>query len=210
MSLLVKTFVLGPLENNTYLLADPIRQESVLIDPSFGAEKILPEIETMGLNLTSIWLTHAHFDHTAGVAAVLAAAQNSLKVGLHPLDLPLWQNGGGANLLGLKSEILADPQISFTDGQWLAIGKEKLQVFHTPGHTPGHVIFVSHTSGLAFCGDLIFYHSVGRTDLAGGDSHALYHSIDTCVLTLPDETRILSGHGPETTVAEERKSNPFL
>lgn len=201
---------LGSMGNNTYLVGDPESGEAVVIDPSFDSEIVLTKTEQRGWKLTAIWLTHAHFDHIAGVKTLAEAFEPHLPVGLHPDDIPLFQQGGGSRTFDIQIDAGPRPTIHFEHEQVLRLGKNYLEVRHTPGHTPGHVVFYSAEAQVVFCGDLIFYHSVGRTDLPGGDLAALLQSIYTQILTLPPETRLLSGHGPETTVEEESAENPFL
>ncbi|MDR3572925.1 MAG: MBL fold metallo-hydrolase [Anaerolineaceae bacterium] len=210
MSLLIYTYVLGPLENNTYVVADSDSLEAAIIDPSFESESILRDIRNKGLKLSRIWLTHAHFDHFVGVGPINSNLAAPLPVGLHSGDFDLWRHGGGADAFGLRIQPLEEPIIHFYHGQILKLGTTQFEVRHTPGHTRGHVVFYIEEASLVLCGDLIFYHSIGRSDLAGGDQVTLLHSIQTQILTLPPETRLLSGHGPETSVAEESAENPFL
>jgi hydroxyacylglutathione hydrolase len=199
-------YVLGPLENNVYLLVDPESQEAALIDPSFDVEQIQDEIKAKGCHLGLVLLTHAHFDHIAGVTLAAPPAV----VGLHPADLDLYRESGGARRFGLSVVPGPEPGLVLSHAQIVKVGAVELEVRHTPGHTPGHVIFVCQAANTAFCGDLIFAGSVGRTDFAGGSHAQLLESIRQQVFTLPKETRLLPGHGPETTVAEEMASNPFL
>jgi glyoxylase-like metal-dependent hydrolase (beta-lactamase superfamily II) len=132
-------------------------------------------------------------------------------VALHPDDQPLWRFSGGAPLFGFPQfDPGPEPTISLEHGMILRLGDHSFEVRHTPGHTAGHVIFVVRSARLVFCGDLIFQGGVGRTDLPGGEWSTLLHSIEQEILTLPDETQLLSGHGAETTVGAERRSNPFL
>ena len=210
MSLSVYTYLLGPLENNTYVVADDDTLEAAIIDPSFESETILDDARAKGLKLTRIWLTHAHFDHFVGVGPINANQAIPLPVGLHSADFDLWRHGGGAANFGLRIQPLEEPVIHFYHGQILKLGNSRFEVRHTPGHTRGHVVFYVEDAALVFCGDVIFRRGIGRTDLAGGDQAALLRSIQTQILTLPPETRLLSGHGPETTVAEEAAENPFL
>lgn len=210
MSLNCVNFVLGPLENNTYLVVDSDSGEAVVIDPSFDCQAVLDEVRQQGWKLTQVWLTHAHFDHIAGVSTIAGSAQPPLPVGLHPGDLVLWRQNGAAPHFGVLFESGPEPSIEFTHGQILSLGKSTFEVRHTPGHTRGHVIFVSQEENIVWCGDLIFNGSVGRTDLPGGDSAALLRSIQTQVMTLPPKTRLLCGHGAETTVRAEMEHNPFL
>ena len=210
MSLSIFTYVLGPLENNTYVVADSDSAEAAIIDPSFESETILEDIRHKGLKLTRIWLTHAHFDHFVGVGPINSSLAIPLPVGLHSGDVNLWKQGGGADAFGLRIQPLEEPVIHFYHGQILKLGNLRFEVRHTPGHTRGHVVFYVEEANVVFCGDLIFRRSIGRTDLAGGNQGTLLRSIQTQILTLPPETRLLSGHGPETTVAEEIAENPFL
>ncbi len=210
MSLDIVAFTLGPLENNTYLVVDRQSGEAAVIDPAMGSQSVLDAVAAHGWHLRFIWLTHAHFDHIAGVALVAGSRNPPLSVSLHPLDLPLYQNLGGARTFGFHIEAGPEPPVSLTHGQRLVLGDSVLEVRFTPGHTPGHVIFYAPSEGVVFCGDLIFRGSVGRTDLPGGNHHQLIASIQSQILTLPAQTRLLSGHGPETTVAIEIDDNPFL
>jgi glyoxylase-like metal-dependent hydrolase (beta-lactamase superfamily II) len=204
------TFVLGSLENNSYLLVDPQSFEGVVIDPSFDSDKLLSDAQERGVELRMVLLTHAHFDHIAGVRQCSESGFPPPRVALHPADFELYRQGGGAAQFGIPLEAAPAPQVLLQNGQVLHIGNIELIVYHTPGHTRGHVIFYCPAAEAAFCGDLIFAGSVGRTDLPGGDYDQLIASIRSTILVLPPETRLLSGHGPETTVAEEIVSNPFL
>jgi glyoxylase-like metal-dependent hydrolase (beta-lactamase superfamily II) len=198
------------MDNNTYLIADASTGQAAVIDPSFDSQAVLDAAKTRGWQITAIWLTHAHFDHIAGVAAIAAAHTPALPVGLHPADLELWCAGGGAKMFGIEIEPAPEPQQLFTHLQQLVLGERRLEVRHTPGHSPGHVIFYAPLDGVVFCGDLIFQRSVGRTDLPGSSSSQLRQSIHQQVFTLPAGTRLLPGHGDETTVGEEQAENPFL
>ncbi|HVP20572.1 MAG TPA: MBL fold metallo-hydrolase [Anaerolineaceae bacterium] len=210
MGIICIQFVLGPLENNTYLVVDSDTGEAVVIDPSFDSQVVIDEVRQQGWKLTQVWLTHAHFDHIAGVSTITQSTQPPLPVGLHPGDLVLWKQDGSAPQFGVAFESGPEPSIEFSHGQILKLGKSSFEVRHTPGHTRGHVVFVSLDEEIVWCGDLIFNGSVGRTDMPGGDTAALLHSIRTQILTLPASTRLLSGHGLETTVGAEAKHNPYL
>lgn len=210
MALVIQPFVLGPLFNNTYLVADPTSHQAAVIDPTFDSERVAAWAAQNTYEITQIWLTHAHFDHIAGVSAIVEACQHPLKIALHSADLLLYQQGGGASNFGLFLDPGPKPDLALEDGQILTLGENQFEVRFTPGHTPGHVVFYNQAEGVVFSGDLIFQHSVGRTDLPGGSFEKLLNSIQTKILTLPPETRLLSGHGPETTVGEEARANPFL
>ncbi len=206
----IATLVLGPVETNTYIVADPISKEAVVIDPAWDGEKITNRAVQQGWTIRQIWLTHAHFDHLAGAAEIARRIIPQPPVALHPLDLPLWKLNGGAAFFGMQVDPGPRPSIELADDLNLTIGNLQFKVKHIPGHTPGHVMFHAPAEKIAFCGDAIFAGSIGRTDLPGGDYQQLLNSLHTEVLSLPDNTRLLSGHGPETSVGRERRSNPFL
>lgn len=210
-SLAIVTFVLGPVSTNTYLVADIETNRAVVIDPAWEGEVIVAEAKRREWKLEEIWLTHAHFDHFGGVAGVVKSLPSPLKVALHPDDLPLWRVQGGAPLFGLQGfDPGPKPSIELNNGMRLQLGTLTFEVRYTPGHSQGHVMFLAREDGVAFCGDLIFQGSVGRTDLPGGNGQTLLESIRREVLTLPDETRLYTGHGPMTTVGAERATNPFV
>lgn len=206
----IVTFALGPAITNAYLLADPENGEAAVIDPAWDGEVILSEAQRRGWNISKLWYTHAHFDHIGGAAAIAKALNPPPEVALHPADHTLWKAQGGAPLFGFKIDVGPEPTIDLFHGQILNLGRVKFEVRHTPGHTPGLCVFYAPTERLCFCGDLIFRDSVGRTDLPGGDWETLLESIHEQIFSLPAETRLLSGHGPETSVGEEKQSNPYL
>jgi hydroxyacylglutathione hydrolase len=210
MTLEIKTFPLGPLANNTYLLVDRQARQAVIVDPTFDSHHILESILKDGLTLTQIWLTHAHFDHTAGAKLFSELSQPPIPISLHPADLELYRTGGGASMFGIDMIDLPEPSFFFEHGQLLSVGTEQVEIRHTPGHSPGHVILYAPQASAALTGDLIFQNSVGRTDLPGGNGMHLLESIYHHILTLPPETRLLPGHGPETTVQDEVDNNPYL
>lgn len=210
MSLNIHRFVLGMLENNVYLVYDSDTLDAAVIDPAANSQVILDEISTRILRLSQIWITHAHFDHTAGVSLIHSSTTPPASIALHPDDLKLYQNGGGAAEFGYKVEVHPLPSIHLYHGQELKLGNANIEVRHTPGHAAGHVVFYVPEDDVVFCGDLIFKSGVGRTDLPGGSHQVLIQSIQTQILTLPPRTRLLPGHGPETTVGFEARMNPFL
>ncbi len=181
-----------------------------MIDPAWDGQVILAEAQKRGWKIGQLWYTHAHFDHFGG-AAEIAEALNPLPiVALHPLDHSLWKIRGGAPLFGMRIDPGPEPTVDLAHSQILRLGNIEFEVRHTPGHTPGHVVFYCAKEAVLFSGDLIFRGSVGRTDLPGGDWEALLRSIREQVFTLPDETRILPGHGEESRVGEEKCENPFV
>ena len=206
----VITLVLGPVETNTYIVADPPSREAVVIDPAWEGEKIARYAGQHGWTIRQIWLTHAHFDHLAGAAGIIKHITPAPPVALHPQDFPLWSLNGGAAMFGMRVDPGPRPSIKLEPHQVLRIGSLSFEVRHAPGHTPGHVVFYSAAENMVFCGDAVFAGSIGRTDLPGGDYDQLLESIRTQILSLPDETQLLPGHGPESTVGQEKRSNPFL
>lgn len=204
------SFTLGPVQTNAYLVADPDSGAAVVIDPAWDGGVIVREAKQRGWRIGSIWLTHAHFDHLGGAGQVADLSSPPPPVALHPEDYPLWRAQGGAPLFGMRIDPGPEPTIELKHKQILHLGTYDFEVRHTPGHTPGHVVFYCASARVVFCGDVIFGGSIGRTDLPGGNYDTLIDSIRMHLLSLPDETRLLSGHGPETTVGEERRENPFL
>jgi glyoxylase-like metal-dependent hydrolase (beta-lactamase superfamily II) len=206
----IVSFTLGPVQTNAYLIADPETKEAAVIDPSWDGQIILAAAQARGWRIGHLWYTHAHFDHIGGAAAIADALNPLPLVALHPADHVLWRAGGGGRMFGFRIDPGPEPSIDFMHGQTLKLGSNTFEVRHAPGHTPGHVILYCATERVCFCGDLIFAGGVGRTDFPGGNWESLVNSIRAQVYTLPDETRLLSGHGPETTVGEEKVSNPFV
>jgi len=206
----INNLILGPVQTNCYLVSDSKTNNTVVIDPAWDGAEILKIAECEGLKIAEIWCTHAHFDHLGGVADLCAKLSTRPKIALHKADFPLWQAQGGAPFFGMHVEMGPEPDTWLEHGQKVNLGEYEFEIRHTPGHTPGHVVFYCATESLAFCGDLIFQGSIGRTDFPGGDYQTLMESIKLQIMVLPDETRLLSGHGAETTVGEERLYNPFL
>ncbi len=210
MTLAIEAMVLGPAATNAYLIADSDTGEAAAIDPAWDGEKILARADRRGWRIGHIWLTHAHFDHLGGAGAVADGSNPPPPVALHPDDYWLWRAEGGASLFGLSIDPGPEPTIDLFHGQILRLGSSVFEVRHAPGHTPGHVMFYCKAESLVFCGDVIFRLGIGRFDLPGGNYDTLMASIGQQVLSLPDETRLLNGHGEATTVGFERAHNPFL
>lgn len=210
MPLEIAQFTLGPAQTNAYLIASAGSKEAVSIDPAWDGYLILEAAKQRGWRVTNIWLTHAHFDHFGGAAAVADGSSPPPPVALHPEDYWLWRDNGGAAAYGLTFDPGPEPTIELAHGQKLYLDSIEFEVRHAPGHTPGHVMFYCSSEQLMFCGDVIFQMSIGRTDFPRSDHRTLIESIYREVLSLPDETRLLPGHGPETTVGQEREFNPFL
>lgn len=228
----ILSFTLGPAQTNAYLVADSETKDAAVIDPAWDGHVILEAAQKRGWRIAHLWYTHAHFDHIGGAGAIADALNPLPLVALHPNDHVLWRAGGGAAMFGFDIDPGPEPTIDFVHGQLLRLGSVEFEVRFTPGHTTGHcILYVAdiraersdpigersrHRPGgsvpgsVCFCGDLIFAGSVGRTDFPGGSWEQLEKSIREQVYTLPDETRLLSGHGPETTVGEEKRNNPFV
>jgi hydroxyacylglutathione hydrolase len=210
----ITTQVLGPVATNTYLVGDTETNQAVVIDPAWDGEALGEIVKKAGWQIQSIWLTHAHFDHFGGLADLLTDLdlknQEGFFVGMHPKEMPVWRVKGGAIMFGVRLKSAPKPDHQFQEGEKLSVGTYRFLVHHTPGHSPGHVIFHCPEEKVLFSGDVIFNQSIGRTDILGGSHQTLLDSIKKWVLPLPDETRILSGHGPETTVVFEKENNPFL
>ena len=206
----IVSFHLGPAMTNAYLVVDSDTKDAAVIDPSWDGHVILAEAQRRGWRIAHLWYTHAHFDHIGGAAEIADALNPLPLVALHPNDHVLWRAGGGAPLFGFRIDPGPEPTIDFVHGQILRLGNVQFEVRFTPGHTSGHCVVYCAQEKVCFCGDLIFAGSVGRTDLPGGDWATLETSIREQIYTLPDNTRLLSGHGPETTVGEERRTNPFV
>ena len=213
MTLEIVRRTLGPLHNNVYLLGDTATGDAVVIDPSYEGQAVLDRAEEKGWTLRGVWLTHGHFDHLAGAGVIANAFTPPLAVGLHLADLAWYARDGGAAQFGMTISEL--PKISFYFKPGMQLGLHTGQapvaeVRHAPGHSAGHVMFYVPSLDALLCGDVIFRQGIGRTDLEDGDLYTLLESIRTQVLSLPDETRLLPGHGPESTVGYERAHNPFL
>ena len=204
MALIIRKFVLQPFYNNTYLVVDANTNQAVVIDPATGS-KIISEIAVEnGYTIINIWLTHAHFDHFCGVSEITNGNGINPSIALHSHDLDLWRRDGDAQEFDYIFERGPEPSLILKDGQTLQLGESEIQVIHTPGHCKGHVVYLSRSDNVLFCGDLIFKGGIGRTDLQGGSMSEILDSIFNKILILPEETRLLPGHGPETSILEAK------
>lgn len=204
------SFTLGPASTNSYLIADSETKEAAVIDPSWDGHIILKAAQDRNWRIGHLWYTHAHFDHIGGAAAIADALNPLPHVALHPDDHVLWRAGGGGAKWGLSIDPGPEPTIDLVHGMILKLGSNEFEVRFTPGHTKGHCVLYVKKENICFCGDLIFNESVGRTDFPGGDFPTLEKSIREQIFIMPNETRLLSGHGPETTVGHEKQFNPFV
>ncbi len=202
------TLPVGLIQTNCYVVGCEETRQAAVVDPGGNPEQILAQIKAHDLTLKVVLNTHAHFDHTDANGALVRATGASLA--LHPADLRLLQASGGAALFGVRAEPSPPPDKELQDGDRIQVGNIEFQVLHTPGHTPGHVCFYEEKQGALFDGDVLFYRGVGRTDLPGGDWQQLMDSIQRVLFALPDEVVVYPGHGPETTIGDEKKLNPWL
>ncbi|MFP5224047.1 MAG: MBL fold metallo-hydrolase [Actinomycetota bacterium] len=205
----VQGFTTGVFQSNTYLIAEPEGDQAVIVDPGQdAAAHLLAAIEELGVSVQAVLLTHGHVDHVWNAAEVARALD--VPTFLHDADRYMLEDPGaavGASTAGWDIEI-PDTLESLRDEQKFTYGSLAIETRHTPGHTPGHCVFL--TDGLLVSGDLIFAGSVGRIDFPGGSMDALMASIREVVLPLADDVTIISGHGPATTVGTERTTNPFI
>lgn len=206
----IRTFTGPGFGENAYLVECEESGSCVAIDPGSGAGALCRTVESEGLDLEAIFLTHAHLDHIEGVSTV-RDHHPDVPIWLHPDDLPLYRGAPRqAAMFGMSADPQPDPTHEIVPGEALSFGGCAFEVRFTPGHAPGHVVFVSADEGMALVGDVVFQGSIGRTDLPGGDMQTLMRSIRAEILTLPDDMVLYPGHGPATTVGTERISNPFL
>lgn len=200
-----------PFQQNCTVLFDGDTQEGVIVDPGGDVEVILQTIRENGLTLKEIWITHGHLDH-AGGALDLKEALGIEIIGPHADDLPLLESmEASAARFGVDFKVRnVVPDRFLKEGETVSFGEHVFEVYHTPGHAPGHVIYVNPAQRFAHLGDVLFNGSIGRTDLPGGNHRQLLDSIRDKVLPLGDDISFICGHGPGSTIGEERRSNPFL
>ncbi|OXM82436.1 MBL fold metallo-hydrolase [Paenibacillus rigui] len=204
----IESFSLGPLGTNAYLLSRPEENKGIIIDPGMNPKPLLKRIE--GMDIEAILLTHAHFDHIGGVDEIRKL--KGCPVYLHDAEADWLTNAnrnGSNRWPELGGPIVTDPaEYALDEGQILKLLGLELRVFHTPGHSPGSVSFL--TGPHLFGGDVLFRLSVGRTDLPGGRNEELLDSIHNKLFQLPDETIVYPGHGAKTTIGYEKENNPYV
>ncbi len=199
--------VVGPLQVNCFILADEKTKEAVVIDPGDDAQEILKIIRDKGFKVKYIVITHGHFDHVGANKALKDATGAELLI--HEGDAPVMASATQhSQAFGLNTQSSPRADRYVKHGDIITAGEVSLKVLHTPGHSPGGISLLDQ--GMVFTGDSLFAGSIGRTDLPGGDLMTLIRAIKTNLMTLPDDTKVFCGHGPATTIGEERKENPFL
>lgn len=209
--MILEMLTVGPFMSNCYIVGSEVTKEGLIIDPGAEAEVILDSIRRLKLSVALIVATHSHIDHVAALSQVKEVtgapfAIHEAEAKGHHIPGELAQMV--TEMMGHPSRSLPEPDRLLCDGEVIEIGDLRFTVLHTPGHSPGGISLL--VPGMVFCGDTLFNLSVGRTDLPGGSYATLMNSIFTKLMVLPDETRVLPGHGPESTIGIERKYNPFL
>ncbi|AMO24162.1 MBL fold metallo-hydrolase [Ramlibacter solisilvae] len=204
------TIPVTPFQQNCSIVYDDQTREAAVIDPGGDLDRILDEVERLGLTLQQIWLTHGHIDHAAGSSAM--AQQLGIPIiGPHEADR-FWIDGlpQQSRMFGFPAAEAFVPSRWLADGDTVELGAHRLQVRHCPGHTPGHVVFHSPDMKRAFVGDVLFAGSIGRTDFPQGDYDTLISSITQRLWPMGDDTVFIPGHGPESSFGAERASNPYV
>ena len=204
--LTVRSLTVGAFQENCYIVTDDRSRRSVVVDPGSEGARIVAAIEKLGTTLEAIWITHAHVDHVGAIASV--KKRWNVPVYLHPLDQRLYEAAPRqAEVYGVPFEPAPPPDQEFSDGQRIKVGDLEMTVMHAPGHAPGHVVIHGH--GIALVGDCLFAGSIGRTDLPFSNPPQLAASLEK-ITALAPETVVYPGHGADTTIAQEKLSNPFL
>lgn len=203
----VETIPVGLLQANAYLIA--AGRDAVLIDPGAEPDRILAEVEASAVRVHAVVLTHAHYDHIGAVDDIRAAL--GCPVCIHEAEREFLA-APELNLSAFVGEphALGEPDRVFRHGDTLAFGALRLSVRHTPGHSPGGSALLVEGHPICFSGDALFAGSIGRSDLPGGSYQQLIAALRERLLTLPDDTRVYPGHGPATTIGQERRANPYL
>ena len=207
--MILETLTVGPFQENCYIVGDEESGIGAIIDPGEEAARIAMAVEQTGLDIGSLIITHAHIDHVGAVVALVD--EYACPVLMHTeAEATLGQLPTQAMMMGLRFGKLPTVDRHVGDEEVLEVGSIRLRSLYTPGHAPGHLAFYVEDRDLVLSGDALFAGSVGRVDLPGGSMEVLMRSIEERLLTLPDETMVYPGHGPQTTIGKERASNPFL
>jgi hydroxyacylglutathione hydrolase len=202
-------FPIGPLACNCSILADETTRKATVIDPGEDVDTILAILAKHNLSVEQIIVTHAHIDHVGGAARLKRVTGAPIYMNQH--DLPLLKlMDMQAGWLGVAAPEVVNPDVDASDLLAMRIAEEPAQVLHTPGHTEGSICLHLPASQLLLAGDTLFAGSIGRTDLPGGDLKKILRSLKERLLALPDDTRVIPGHGAQTSIGQERDTNPFL
>lgn len=204
-----KILVVGMLEVNCYILGDEATREAVVIDPGGNAPEILKTLRSENLHLKMIIDTHGHFDHVDANQPLKEAT--GATIAIHPADAAMLSQPSAEALFFTGGRVrTSEADILINEGEVLSFGKYQLKVLHTPGHTPGSISLVLQSDPIVYVGDLLFAGSIGRTDFPGGSFDALIQSVREKIFPLGDHYLVMPGHGPATTVGQERRYNPFF
>jgi hydroxyacylglutathione hydrolase len=207
--MILEMLTVGPFQENCYLIGDEASGVGTVVDPGDEAARIAMAVEQTGLEIGSIIVTHAHIDHVGGVTALVD--EYACPVLMHAEAEPMLEHlPTQALMMGLRFGKIPTVDRHIGEGETLEVGDLRLRPLYTPGHAPGHLAFYIEDEGLVLSGDALFAGSVGRVDLPGGSMEVLMRSIEERLMTLPDETRVYPGHGPQTEIGSERATNPFL
>jgi hydroxyacylglutathione hydrolase len=208
----VETIQVTEFGQNARILWCSDTKDAVIVDPGGDGDKILAVAKRLGVSIKAIWLTHSHLDHCGGVAPLLKAL--SVPLVANPEERMMRSNVKSiAQMYGMSPaewHNCPEPTVNVKGGETLSVGNSSCVVLFTPGHSPGHVSYYFEKDQIVSSGDVLFAGSIGRTDLPGGDTKTLLDAIRREIFTLPPTTRVLTGHGPDTTVGEEKASNPFF
>jgi len=208
-SMMLRTLTVGPVACTCAIVACPETGEAAVIDPGGNSDRILAAIREMGVQVKLLLHTHGHFDHILATREVAEATGASVL--LHHNDRAMYEGlPRQGTIFGFSAETPPAPNQLLVGGESIAVGKLSATVIHTPGHTPGSVGFYFAADGILFAGATLFAESIGRTDLPGGSFPAIVKSIQNKLYVLPAQTRVIPGHGLETTIAHERENNPFI
>ncbi len=206
--MILEGLVVGMFQSNCYIVGCEATREAMVVDPGDDGDRILKALERLDLQTKIIVCTHTHIDHVAALAAVSQATGAPVAMHREAFESSHGQSAVTRLLIGRDADPLPEPDLFLNDGDKLSVGNLEFEALFCPGHAYGHVCI--YGEGVVFAGDALFQGGIGRFDLPGGDGMLLLTSIRKKLLTLPDDTMVLAGHGPTSTIGEEKRSNPFL